>query len=180
MLPTHMSVDVADDALGYFVPFRNFSLRDALFEKLPNRFHFEVSKLRIAVLLAYRHSSLSVSILQILFLSSKKQVRRIAARWVVALVTNMQSFWNWTVSQFVRNTRRGSRFSFYEPASSIIVCLGFLPRPTTRPSSNLDLGPKSFFNGESLRTAPSTFSSEFSSFNVRFPCPFWHGLTIGI
>ena len=49
-------------------------------------------------------SALSDRIVGIVLMSAKEQVRRVTAGWVVAMVTHLQSSWNWSDRQYVCKT----------------------------------------------------------------------------
>jgi hypothetical protein len=85
-------------------------------------------------------------VLRILFWSARKEMRRVAARRVVAFVQNPQSFWNWAYSHFISNPVRLMRLSVYGKNSMSVVALCFFVRPAVvRPARSVNIIPNVLF-----------------------------------
>lgn len=178
MLPGFPCANLRNDALANVILFSNHPLRDTLLTQSQDCSDLCIGKFCIAVRLSYRHASLVIGILQILFLGSDKQVPRIAAWPIVAFVAHKFACWNRTVRQFVRKSMGSSAPSINESASSIAVFIGSLPRPALAKLTHVNLSPKPVQHRKVPRNRPPYFGTEFSHFDVRFPCSFWHGLTL--
>lgn len=93
-----------------------------------------------AFLLAIRH---------VVIVGASKQVIRIATRWVIALVQNVQAVWDWAVVQFVGKAMGADLVSFAinlarQDAISIAVVVPS-PKPTLGIFALVYMLPKAFF-----------------------------------
>jgi hypothetical protein len=170
-----MAVDVTDDALADAVPFSHFPLREPLIKKRPNRSDFVICQLRIAVFLAYCHSSLLHRVVEIIFCGSYEKMLWVATRTKVALVTNIKSVWYWAVSQFVRDAVRRSQSSIVKTEHAIDIFINPLPRPAFVWFSDFHFEPEALFQCETSNSTPACFRAKSSGALVGFFRPFWHG-----
>ena len=80
--------------------------------------------------------------------SAQKQVRRVAARWVVAGVADQKSIWDGSVETLVGESMRSDMAETsahpWHCERSITVTLGSGPRPTFVSGSDIDAGEKAF------------------------------------
>lgn len=175
MFPTYTANDVTDDALRDFVPRSNFALSYAILSQLQNRFDLRIGELCVAMLLPNRHPAFLHRVIQIVLGCADKQMGRIAAWPMVAVVTNVQAFWNWSVSQFIRYAVRSRETTVVKSKHAIDVLLGSFPRPAFVWFTDLNLAPKSIFHWKATNSAPTGFGANHSGACIGFFGPLWHG-----
>src|SRR3990167_8352253 len=116
-------------------------------------FNFVFCKSCSIMFFAINSATFYIHIMNIIQLSTKKQMRRIATRWIItagAIVENMNSFWDWAVMNFIRDSmRKESRmFSFFIIAHYSIAIRQFISKPYPACWCFFNKFPKSFFYWE--------------------------------
>lgn len=95
--------------------------------------NFIFSKLRVTVLAAFSWfaSSLDHSVSVVVGHRSNEQMKRVAARLVIASVEHTHSFWDWSVTKLVRNAMRSQNPSVNRTLPISMPATTF-PRPTVK------------------------------------------------
>ena len=106
MFPRMVIDNIANAAARYAKAFRQDAIFFAFFEKLPNLTNIIISQFCPIVFHALRNMSetLLERIQKIIQVCSKKQMRRVAALFVIAVVKYKQTFWDRPISIFVCKT----------------------------------------------------------------------------
>lgn len=143
-------------SLGYAREICEFLVRYiSLCVSLSNSYYIRVCQACHSVLFSPRscflHPAFFHRIVHVVLLCSQKQMGRIAAGWIIAMMTYKQCFWEFSMLQKVCETMR---FCFrHSPSVKITVALGVfarLPRPTFLRTALFHLAPKPNFDRLSL------------------------------
>lgn len=153
-------------ARGAKIDLENFGYSGSSHAELPIEFDCNERILRRRSCVAISlQSPFLCRILHVVFGGSQKKMFWIAARPIIAMMANLKSFWNWSVSVNISGSMSAPRRSLHLTIASGRVDVAS-PRPTF---VGRWLGykiPKSFFFSSNL--IPFRFGTKFATCNVTF------------
>lgn len=170
MLPRLSAVNISRRGMAQVEHFRNFTARYSVIHQYSYEPHLILIKLMKWMGFSWHtvRSAFSGFVSVIFSLSATKQMLRITAGAVIAMVTHTQAFWNRTNRKHERKSmgRLESPFPLCFP---VAVCgYGGHPVPTIVGTFNINTVPKPFLCGRFISIfAPPRICSFMASVNVR-------------
>ncbi len=126
--------------------------------------HVFLGNLRSYVATTVRRSALRCLVFVVVVQRSEEQVRRVATRWIVASVQDVQAVWNRAVGALVGDTMRSKLRSLFVADDAVSgVVDGSLPRPAIVRRSGLVIAEEPFGHRDQTRAVRAGSRTELAS-----------------